>query len=44
MSKVIKLKVKFSDKLYEEYKGIGEVQTKIINCFGEHAKAIYGFT
>ena len=44
MSKIVKIKVQFSERLYEQYQGIGEVQTKIINCFGEHARAIYGFT
>lgn len=44
MSKVLELKVKFSDRIYSEIKGVGEIQTKIINCFGDYARAIYGFT
>lgn len=43
MSKVVKLKVQFSNRLFEEYKGIGESQRKIINSFGKYAQAIYGF-
>lgn len=43
MRKVVKVKVNLKDNIFEEFKGIEAIQTKIINCFGHFAQNIYGF-
>ncbi|PWU21467.1 MAG: hypothetical protein C5B49_02610 [Bdellovibrio sp.] len=43
MQNVVRVKVDLLYQTFQEFKGIGDIQRKIIGCFGGYARQIYGF-